>query len=230
MTQWLRARTLVSALILGQCALAGAVGVDAITSTEAASGLKAALSQGVDKAVAQLGANGGFLNNPKVTIPLPSTFEKVDNALRMVGMSGDADALKATMNHAAEQAMTSATPVLKKALRSMTLTDAKSVLTGSDDAATSYFRRASGDELKATFKPIVARATARVKLATVYNQYASKAAELGLMSATDANMNDYVTGKALDGLFIVIADEERAIRKDPLGQASSLIKKVFSSL
>jgi hypothetical protein len=224
-------RTLLPALMLSTLAgLAGASGLEAITSSEAASGLKAALSQSVEKAVAQLGATGGFLNNPKVSIPLPPAFEKADKALRMVGMGGDADALKQTMNHAAEQAMTTATPVLRKALRNMTLSDAKGILTGGDDAATSYFRRASSDELKTTFKPIVARATSRVKLATLYDQYAGKVAALGLMSSTDANMDDYVTAKALDGLFVVMADEERAIRKNPLGQASSLIKKVFGSL
>jgi hypothetical protein len=99
-----------------------------------------------------------------------------------------------------------------------------------ETSATDYFRRASSDELRTRFRPIVTRATERVKLATLYNQYAGKAAGLGLVSSTDADVNEYVTAKALDGLFVVIADEERAIRKDPLGQASSLIKKVFGSL
>ena len=204
-------------------------GLDALTSKDAASGLKAALSQSVDKAVHQLGAADGFLNNPKVTIPLPKAFEKVDSALRLLGRGGDADALKASLNHAAEDAVSQAAPVLKKSLRSMTLSDAKGILTGGDDAATNYFRHSAGDELAATFRPIVARATAKVKLAGLYDQYAGKAAEFGLLDKSEANMNDYVTAKALDGLFIVMADEERAIRKDPLGQASAIIKKVFSA-
>jgi hypothetical protein len=204
--------------------------LDTLTSRDAAGGLRAALSQGIDTAVAQLGAPGGFLNDPKVSIPLPPVLEKADRALRMVGMGGDADALKATMNHAAEAAVANAKPVFKRALQHMTVEDAKRILTGGDDAGTQYFRNATSTELSAQFKPVVARETAKLKLASRYDEYAGKAASVGLIPAQDANLNDYVTSKALDGLFSRIADEERAIRKDPLGQASSLIKKVFSAV
>jgi hypothetical protein len=122
-----------------------------------------------------------------------------------------------------------AKPVLKQALQRMTVSDAKGILTGGDDAATQYFRRTSGDALTARFKPIVAKATANLKLASLYDQYAGKAAQFGLVKGQDAHLNDYVTGKALDGLFTEMAEEEHAIRKDPLGQASSLIKRVFSA-
>lgn len=204
--------------------------LDTLTSRDAAGGLRAALSQGIDTAVAQLGARDGFLNDPKVSIPLPPVLEKADRALRMVGMGGDADALKAAMNHAAESAVASAKPVFKRALQHMTVEDAKRILTGGDDAGTQYFRNATSAELATQFKPVVARETAKLKLAARYDEYAGKAASFGLISAQDANLNDYVTAKALDGLFSRIADEERAIRKDPLGQASSLIKKVFSAV
>jgi len=204
--------------------------LDALTSRDAAGGLRAALSQGIDTAVAQLGAHDGFLNDPRVSIPLPPVLEKADRALRMVGMGGDADALKATMNHAAEAAVADAKPVFKRALQHMTVEDAKRILTGGDAAGTQYFRNATSTELSAQFKPVVARETAKLKLASRYDEYAATAASLGLISAQDANLNDYVTAKALDGLFSRIADEERAIRKDPLGQASSLIKKVFGAV
>ncbi len=204
--------------------------LDALSSKDAAGGLRAALSQGVGAAVAQLGANNGFLNDPKVAIPLPPTLEKADRALRMVGMSGQADELRVTMNHAAEQAVAQAKPVFEDALRHMTLTDAKGILTGGDDAGTQYFRRATGAQLTGKFKPIVAAATARLKLASQYDELAGKAAQFGLISSADANLDDYVTARALDGLFSRIADEERAIRKDPLGQTNSLIKKVFGAL
>jgi hypothetical protein len=200
-----------------------------LTNKDASSGLKAALAQGVDKAVAQLGANGGFLQNEKLAIPLPPALEKADRALRMVGMGGDADTLRDAMNHAAEAAVAEAGPTFKKSLKNMTLADAKGILGGGEDSATQYFRRTSSDELKQKFKPIVSRATARLKLASVYNQYAGKAASFGLVSAADADINDYVTAKAMDGLFSVIADEEKAIRQDPLGQASNLLKKVFGA-
>jgi len=210
--------------------IACAGGVEALSSQEASSGLRAALGQGIDAAVARLGKPDGFLANPKVTIPLPPALEEVERGLRLVGMGGDADKLKEAMNHAAESAVGEAKPVLKQALQRMTLNDAKGILTGGDDAATQYFRRTSGDALAARFKPIVAHATAKVKLAGLYDQYAGQAAQFGLVKSQDAHLNDYVTGKALDGLFTEMAEEERAIRKDPLGQASSLIKHVFSAV
>jgi hypothetical protein len=218
------------ALMLTPVGFAGAAALDALSSKDAAGGLRAALSQGVGNAVAQLGANNGFLNDPKVAIPLPPALDKADRALRMVGMGGQADELHATMNHAAEQAVAAAKPVFEDAVRRMTLTDAKGILSGGDDAGTQYFRRTTSTQLTTRFKPIVAAATARLKLAGQYDELAGKAAQFGLISSEDANLNDYVTAKALDGLFSRIADEERAIRKDPLGQANSLIKKVFGAL
>lgn len=217
----------VLALVSASVAVAGAL--DALTNKDASNGLRAALSQGIDVAVAQLGAPDGFLKNPRVTIPLPPAMQKADKALRFMGMGADADALKVAMNHAAESAVAEAKPVLKNALTAMTLADAKSILTGGDDSATQYFRRATSAELTARFKPIVAKATSQVQLASLYDRYAGRAANLGLIAPADANLNDYVTAKALDGLFIRMADEEKAIRKDPFGQTSSLIRKVFGA-
>ena len=213
-----------SAMAVAQSAL------DALTSKDATGGLRAALSQGIDIAVSQLGAQNGFLNDPKVAIPLPPALEKGERALRMIGMGGEADQLKATMNHAAEQAVATAKPIFKQALQRMTLADAKGILTGGEEAGTQYFRQATSTQLSAKFQPIVARETAKLRLGSVYDQYAGKAATLGLISKQDANLNDYVTQKALDGLFSRIADEERSIRKDPMGQANSLVKKVFGTL
>lgn len=220
-----------SLLILGMLiTVPAAAQLQALSSKDAAGGLRAALSQGIGTAVAQLGANNGFLNDPKVAIPLPPALEKADRALRMVGMSGQADELRVTMNHAAEQAVAQAKPVFEDALRRMTLTDAKAILTGGDNAGTQYFRQATSAQLSVKFKPIVAAATAKLKLASQYDEVAGKAAQFGLISSADANLDDYVTARALDGLFSRIADEERAIRKDPLGQANSLIRKVFGAL
>ena len=211
-------------------ALAASAALDALSSKEAAGGLRDALSKGIDVAVTELGANNGFLNDPKVAIPLPPALDKAERALSMVGMGGQGEELKATMNHAAEQAVAQAKPIFKQALQHMTLTDAKGILTGGDGAGTAYFRRATSAQLAAKFKPIVAGQTAKLGLVDKYNEYAGKASQLGLVPAEDANLNDYVTAKALDGLFSRIADEEHQIRADPMGQASSLIKKVFSAL
>jgi len=204
--------------------------LDAVSSKDAADGLRAALSQGVGKAVTELGAKDGFLNDPKVTIPLPPTLEKADRTLRMVGMGGQADELHASMNHAAEQAVAQARPVFEDAVRHMTLADAKTILTGGEDAGTQYFRRSTSAQLTAKFKPIVAAATAKLSLAEKYDHFAGQAAQFGLISKDEANLNDYVTAKALDGLYNRIADEERAIRKDPVGQANALIERVFAAL
>ena len=217
--------TLAIAPVIG-----GASSLDELSSKDAANGLHAALGQAIEHAVAQLGVPGGFLSNPKVVIPLPPALERVERGLRLVGMGGDADALKTAMNHAAEAAVAEAKPILKQALQRMTIQDAKGILVGGDDSATQYFRRVTADSLGAKFKPIVASATAKVRLASQYDEYAGKASEFGLVKSQDAHLDDYVTSKALDGLYAVMADEERAIRKDPLGQASSLIKLVFGAL
>jgi hypothetical protein len=222
------------ALLLLACtaalALADTAALNALSSKDAAAGLRDALSKGIDVAVTQLGANNGFLNDPKVTIPLPSALEKAQRGLAMIGLGAQGEQLKATMNHAAETAVAQARPVFKQALQHMTVSDAKGILTGGDGAATAYFRQATSTQLTAKFKPVVAGATAKLGLAAKYDQYAGKASQLGLLSARDANLDDYVTAKALDGLFSRVAEEEHAIRKDPLGQASSLIKKVFGAL
>jgi hypothetical protein len=223
-------RSLVPLLWLTLAGSAAASSLDALSSQQAAAGLRAALSQGVDVAVSQLGKSGGFLNDPKVAIPLPHPLDKAESGLRMLGMGSQADELKATMNHAAEQAVAQAKPIFQNALKQMTLADAKSILTGGDGAGTAYFRRTTSKELTTKFKPVVAAETAKLGLAAKYDEYAGKASQLGLISSQDANLNDYVTAKALDGLFSRVADEEHLIRKDPMGQASSLIKKVFGSL
>jgi hypothetical protein len=223
-----RALAVLTGALMAPALLAGSLAD--LTNKDAAGGLRAALGKGIDTAVGQLGAPGGFLDNEKLRIPLPSALEKADRALRMVGMSGEADDLKVAMNRAAESAVGEAKPVLAAALKRMTISDAKGILTGGDDSATQYFRRTSGDELRERMKPIVARATEKAKLGAIYDRYAGKAAQFGLVSKDDAHLDDYVTGKALDGLFAVIAEEEHSIRANPLAAGSSLIKKVFSSL
>jgi hypothetical protein len=225
-----RMRCLFACALLATPLAWAASGLEALSSKDAAGGLRAALSQGIDTAVAQLGAKNGFLNDPKVAIPLPHPLDKAESTLRMIGMGGEADQLKATMNHAAEQAVAQAAPIFKHALQQMSVTDAKNILTGGDGAATAYFRKATSADLTAKFKPVVAKETAKLGVTSMYDEYAGKAAQFGLVPSQDANLNDYVTSKALDGLFSRIAEEEHQIRKDPMGQASSLIQKVFSSL
>lgn len=201
-----------------------------LSNKDAVAGLKDALVQSADKAVGQLGAADGFLGNAKVKIPLPDSIKRVESGLRMVGMGRQADELVVSMNRAAEMAVKEATPILVDSVKKMSVQDAKAVLTGGDDAATQYFRRTTSDQLTQRFLPIVKKMTAKVRLAEQYNSLAGQAASLGLVKQEDANIDNYVTRKALDGLFLVISEQERAIRKDPVGAATGMAQKVFGLL
>jgi hypothetical protein len=221
---------LAGLVICGPAAAQGVASLASISNQDAVQGLKDALVQGSSKAVSQLSAADGFLGNPKVKIPLPDTIKRVESGLRMLGMGRQADELVTSMNRAAEMAVKEATPLLVSSVKSMSVSDAKGILAGGDDAATQYFKRTTSDALTQRFLPIVKEMTARVQLAQQYNGLAGQAAQYGLISKEDANIDLYVTRKALDGLFIVIAEQERMIRRDPMGAATSVAKKVFSSL
>lgn len=214
--------------------LAGAVlsasALDALTQKDAVAGLKAALTQGAGAAVGKLGIVDGFLGNPEVRIPLPGKLEKAQKTLKLLGLGPKADDLVRTMNRAAEAAVPEARTLFVDAVKQMTVQDAKTILTGGDDAGTQYFRRVTGDKLAAKFLPIVKQSTDRLQVASQYNALAGQASKFGLVDAKDATIENYVTSKALDGLFLMMAREELAIRKDPVGQGSKLLQKVFGAL
>jgi hypothetical protein len=218
------------ALTLALAGPADALTIADLSNQDAVLGLKDALIQGADRAVSQLGTANGFLGNPKVKIPLPDSLRRAERLMRMVGMGAQADELVTSMNRAAEMAVTEAKPLLVDAAKRMSVQDAKGILTGGDDAATQYFRRSTSEALTQKFLPIVKEMTARVNLAQLYNQYAGQAATFGVIDAKDANLDNYVTRKALDGLFLVIAEQERAIRKNPVGSASKMVQKVFGAI
>lgn len=201
-----------------------------LSNNTASKGLKEALVQGADAAVTRLSAQDGFLGNAKVKIPLPPALEKAEKLARKLGMGREADQLVTTLNRAAESAVVEAKPILLDSIKKMTLADAKAILTGPEDSTTQFFRRTSGEAIAVKFKPKVSLATKKLKLAEDYNRFAGKAAQLGLLDKADANLDDYVTRKAMDGLFLMIADQERAIRTDPMGQASKLLRTVFGAL
>jgi hypothetical protein len=216
--------------LLAVGAPAAAQSLASLSNQDAVAGLKDALVQSSAKAISQLGASDGFLGNAQVKIPLPDSIKRVESGLRLVGMGRQADELVVSMNRAAEMAVREATPILADAVKKMSVQDAKGILTGGDDAATQYFRRASSAQLTQRFQPIVKKMTAKVQLAEQYNSLAGHAASFGLVKQEDANIDGYVTRKALDGLFIVIAEQERAIRKDPVGAATGMAQKVFGYL
>ena len=205
-------------------------GVNSLTNSEASGGLKEALTQGIGKAVASLGATDGFLGNKDVKIPLPNSLKKIEKGMKFMGMGKQSDELILKMNRAAEAAVPEAKTLLIDSVKKMSLADAKAILTGPQDAATQYFKKTTAAQMGEKFLPIVTKATANVQLADSYNKYAEMGSKFGVVKKEDANINQYVTKKALDGVYYMVAQEEAAIRKDPLGQASSLLKKVFGSI
>ena len=201
-----------------------------LSQADASGGLRDALSQGAQIAVKQLGKPGGFTNDPAVRIELPGKLGKAAKVMKQFGMGAQVDQLEASMNQAAEAAVPQAQALLVDAVKKMSVQDAKGILAGGDDSATQYLERSSREQLRQRFLPIVKQATDKVGLAKQYNAFASQAAAFGVVDAKDANVEGYVTEQALDGLFKVIAQQEKGIRENPAGAATSLAKKVFGAL
>jgi len=191
----------------------------AVAQADAAAGIRAALTRGAESAVGLLGAPDGFLGNPKVRIPLPGVLKNAAKLLKATGQQQRLDDLETAMNRAAEAAVPEARTLLVAAVRNMSVAD-----------ATQFFARQTRTPLAAKFLPIVTKATEQVALADKYNAVAGKAAGLGLIKGQDANIQQYVTERALDGLFAMIGEEERRIRQDPVGTGSAILKKVFGGL
>lgn len=217
-------------LLLFSAPFCGAATPIVLTDAEVARGLRQALVQGTERAVLQLGREDGFLANRTVRIALPPSLGRADAVLRKVGMSKYSDQLIIAMNRAAEQAVPEARALLVEAVDHMTIADAKAILTGPEDAATQYFRRHTQGALTARLQPIIQQATQRVRVAEAYGQYAGRAARFGLIKKEDADLNAYVTSRTLEGLYLTIAAEERAIRRHPLRQTTDLLRRVFGSL
>ncbi len=207
-----------------------ALDLASLTNKDATGGLKDALIQAAGSAVGKLGVTDGFLGNPKVKIPLPDTLKKAEKGMRMFGMGKQADELVTRMNRAAEAAVPEAKVLLVDAVKKMSVEDAKGILSGGDDAATQYFKRTTSEPLAKKFLPIVQEATAKVELAQQYNKFAEMGARFGVVKKDQANLEQYVTQKALDGLYTMMAEEEKAIRENPLGASTKLIKKVFGAI
>ena len=201
-----------------------------ITESDAALGMRAALERGAVSAIAQLGRSGGFLDNPKVHIPLPGFLSDAAKLLRYTGQQKRIDELVIAMNRAAEAAVPQARTLLINAVKAMSVEDGKQILSGGDNSVTQFFASKTRAPLSVTFLPIVTKATEKVSLADKYNSVAGKAAGMGLLDKDDANIQQYVTAKALDGLYLMIGEEERKIRKDPIGTGSAILQKVFGSL
>jgi hypothetical protein len=218
---------LLTAVALNQ---AHALTLADLSNADASKGLKMALEKGALSAVKILGVTDGFLGNEKVRIPLPGYLEDGAKLMRNFGMGARVDELITSMNRGAESAVPMAKDLLVKAVQGMTVTDAKGILSGGDTAVTEFFATKTRPALGIKFLPVVTKATEKVGLADKYNQVAGKAADFGLIKKNDANIQQYVTGKALDGLFFMISEEEKKIRQNPLAYGSSILTKVFGAL
>ncbi|MEJ2687506.1 MAG: DUF4197 domain-containing protein [Gammaproteobacteria bacterium] len=207
-----------------------ASGSASLSQSEMARGLKEALEKGIQHAVSRLGRSGGFLDDARVRIPMPKQLQWVERSLRAVGQERLADQFVTSMNRAAEQAVPAAAGVFRDAARAMTLKDARAIVTGPQDAATRYFRSHTEAQLTERMLPIVRRATARVGVTADYKRLMEAAGPLaGYLGRDTVDLDSYVTHRALDGLFLKIAEEEKQIRENPAARTTALLKKVFST-
>jgi len=204
--------------------------VASLSHTEMVAGLKEALSEGTQFAVDSLGKEGGFLDNSKVKIPMPDSLSWVEKSLRTLHQDELADEFIDTMNHAAERAVPEAAVIFGTAIRNMSIEDAQEILTGPDDAATQYFRTSTQAELTERMRPVVEEATAQTGVTSAYKNMTARAGGMISLLPSDAtDLDGYVTSKTLDGLFIMIAEEEKKIRENPLARSTDLLKKVFGA-
>ena len=218
---------LALARLAGFALLAHVGNAFALGESEAASGVREAIERGADSAVSLLGRPGGFLDNPQVRIPLPGALNSAAQMLRSIGQGARVDELVTSMNRAAESAVPEAKPLLVNAVKSMSVEDAVQLVHGGDDSVTRFFEAKTRQPLELKFLPIVSVETAKVSLAAKYNAVAGKGSMFGFVKPEDANVEQYVTRKALDGLYRMIAQQERQIRTDPMATGSALLKAVF---
>jgi hypothetical protein len=223
--------------------------VASLSQDQVVQGLKQALSKGVQNAIANLGHDGGFLTNAAVKIPIPDKLKSVEKAMRAAKQDRLADDFINTMNHAAEQAVPEAATVFGDAVTGMSIDDAKSILAGSTNAATVYFQKKTGDALKAKFAPIVKAATDKAGVTSAYKKFMSKAGDYsGKLDSVSSSLGSlgsyankftksesldvdaYVTSKAFDGLFKMIANEEAQIRANPAARTTDVLQKVFGAV
>lgn len=225
-------RTLLSALVATGCngwfLTANAGGL--FSDKEAINALRTALTRGAQSAVSELGRTDGFLQNDQLKIRLPSAMNQVTPMLRMLGQSAKLDEMIVGMNRAAEQATPLALPLLQSAIKNMGVNDARKILSGGDTSVTDFFASKTRASLQERFLPIVERTTNKLALTAPYSELARLAESMGVIQPEQASVGLYVTGQALSGLFTMIGAQERAIRQDPVGTGSAILKKVFGAL
>ena len=207
-----------------------AFSLEDLSQKDASLGVKTALEKGAEVAVSLLGKADGFWGNDAVRIPLPDWLHKAETALRFLGKGRDIDDLKLGVNRAAEQAVPQAKTLLVGAVRSMSVQDAKGILSGGENSVTQFFKGKTEKPIGEKFLPIVTKVTDRIGLAREYNRLAGQGEQMGLVKPEQARVERHVTTKAMDGLYYMIGEEEKKIRQDPMGTGSAILQKVFGAM
>ncbi|MGV3586020.1 MAG: DUF4197 domain-containing protein [Adhaeribacter sp.] len=200
-----------------------------LSNAEVGAGLKEALTKGATKGSELVSQVDGYYKNPEIKIPFPAEVRNVETKLRQIGMGAEVDKFVLALNRAAEDAAQEAKPVFVSAIKQMTIQDAFAILKGQPDAATQYLQRTTSDELTQKFKPIIQNSLAKVNATQYYTTLINTYNKIPLVKKVNPNLDDYATAKALDGLFLIVAKEEKNIRQNPQARTSELLKKVFSS-
>lgn len=199
-----------------------------LSQAEVAEGLKQALTQGISKGAAQASKTDGFYRNPKIKLPFPEDVQKVEQKLRQIGLGSEVDKFILTLNRGAEEAAKEARPIFVDAIKSMSIQDAWSILKGDDNAATEYLRRTTGTQLRAKFQPVISRALEKTEATRYYGSIVSTYNKLPGVQRVNPDLEDYATTKSIDGLFLLVAEEEKNIRENPVARTTELLKKVFA--
>jgi len=200
------------------------------TEQEAANGIREALQKGINTGVALVSKTDGYFGNPEIKIPFPPEVIKIEKTLNTMGLGNFTEEVVLTMNRAAEEAAKEALPIFTAAIRKMNLNDAIGIVKGPDNAATQYLSKTSTQQLQEAFKPVIQRALNHVNATQAWEAAVNAYNQIPFVSRQETNLTDYVMGKAIDGLFTMIAKEELKIRRDPAGRTTDLLKKVFGKL
>jgi hypothetical protein len=201
--------------------------IGGLSNTEAANGLKEALMQGIGKGADQASQTDGFYLNRLIRIPFPPDAQRVANTLRSIGMGSQVDKFELSLNRGAEDAARSAKPIFLSAIKSLTFSDVWNILTGQKDAATQYLKRTTSSQLTTAFAPIMQQSLDKVGATRYYSSLATQYNQIPLVTPVQTNLNQYATGKAIDGLFTLIAQEEANIRENPVARTTELLRRVF---
>ena len=204
-------------------------GEQPLTAEEVAQGLKEALTNGISKGSDLVSKADGYFKNPEIKIPFPPDVKRVEDQLRQIGMGGEVDKFVLSLNRGAEDAAKESKAIFVTAIKQMTIDDAFGILKGQPDAATQFLKRTTTAQLKEKFKPIVQKSLDKVNATRYYGDLAGTYNKIPLVEKVNPDLNEYATDKAIQGLFTMIAKEEKNIRQDPLARTSDLLKRVFGA-